>query len=264
MDKLKKYWSTLYELRFFIWHMVRIDLKNKFRRSKLGILWTFMSPLCLSAIMGTVFAAVFHYDILDYMPYVLSGILFWDLVVSAFSAGGYSIIGHDSYIRQCNHPITMYTLKNTLVYMITFLIACLSLLLWVSFRHPVNILIWLLALPGILIIYLLMAWGGTTIAGYTCVQYRDYPMMAPLILQVIWYLSPIFFQKSMFETNAVLYKWFEINPITHLLDLMRKPLLEGCLPSLTNYLVSLAFVLVIGLLAVRINRKKEKNVIFYL
>ena len=264
MEKLKKYWGTLYELRFFIWHMVKIDLKNKFRRSKLGILWTFVSPLCLSAIMGTVFAVAFHYEILDYMPYVLSGILFWDLVMSSFSAGGYSIISHDSYIRQCSHPITMYTLKNSLVYIITFLIACLSLVLWVILRHPVNVLIWLLAMPGTLIIYFLLAWGGTTIAGYTCVQYRDYPMMAPLILQVVWYLSPIFFQKSLFETNELLYAWFKINPVTHMLELLRSPLLEGRMPSLSNYLVSFAFALVIDLLAVRINRKKERNVIFYL
>jgi len=264
VEKIKKYWLSLYELRYFIWHLVKIDLKNKFRRSKLGLLWTFVSPLCLSGIMGTVFGVAFHYNLLDYMPYVLSGILFWDITTASFSAGGYSIIAHDSYIRQCNHPIAAYTLKNSLVTMITFLIASISLVIWVVIGNPLNVLIWLPTLPLTMLIYFLMAWGGTTIAGYTCVQYRDYPMMAPLILQVIWYLSPIFFQEALFASNKYLHLWFQINPVTHMLDLLRKPLLDGCFPSLTNYLVSLGLVLVIDFFAIRINRAKERNVIFYL
>ena len=264
MEKTKKYWLTLYELRYFIWHMVKIDLKNRFRRSKLGVLWTFFSPLFLSAIMGTVFAVAFHYEILDYMPYVLSGIVFWDLITSSFIAGGTSILGHDSYIRQCNHPITAYTLKNTLVYMITFLIASLSLALWVIIRNPVNVLLWVITMPLTLIIYFLMAWGGTTIAGYICVQYRDYPMMAPLVLQIVWYLSPIFFQKSLFESNAIMFAWFRMNPVNHLLELIRRPLLEGAMPTLTNYAISMGFALILDLLAYLLNRKKERNVIFYL
>lgn len=258
------FFCKLYDLRYFWMHLVKIDLKNKFRRSKLGILWTFISPLCLTAIMATVFSVAFHYDILDYTPYVLSGILFWDIVTSSFSAGGFSVIGNDCFIRQCNHPITMYTLKSSLVYIITFLIAMISLMIWVVIRSPLNVVIGILTLPITVVIYFAFSWGATTIAGFTCAQYRDYPMMVPLILQVFWYLSPVFFQESLFASNELLYLWFRVNPITHMLYLIRKPFLNGILPSWKDYFICLLFVIIIDLWAVYIVKRKGRSIIFYL
>lgn len=264
MEKIKAYYDKMYDLRFFWMHLVGLELKNKFRRSKLGFLWTFVSPLCLSGIMGTVFATVFHLEILEYMPYVLSGMLFWDLVSSSFNSGGYSIIGSEGFIRQCSHPLTMYTLKCALVYVITFLIALVSLAVWVVVRAPLHLLLALVTLPLTLVIYFIFVWSATTIAGYTCVQYRDYPMMAPLILQVVWYISPIFFQKEMFESSPSFYAWFQINPVTHMLNLLREPMLYGRWPSTEDYAICAAFTLLFVLWAVWMNKKKEKDIIFYL
>lgn len=264
MKNIKAYYKEMYKLRFFWMHLTGLELKNKFRRSKLGFLWTFVSPLCLSGIMGAVFATVFHLEIVGYVPYVLSGMLFWDLVSASFNAGGYTIIGNESFIRQCNHPLTLYTFKSALVYVITFLIALISLALWIAVSAPLNILLGLLTLPLTLLIYFAFSWAATTIAGYTCAQYRDYPMMTPLVLQVVWYVSPIFFQKEMFESNPGLFTWFQINPITHMLNLLREPLLYGRWPSPGDYAICFAFVLSFIFWAVWLNRKKEKDIIFYL
>ncbi|MEG1584669.1 MAG: ABC transporter permease, partial [Anaerovorax sp.] len=75
---MKEYLQKLYESRFFWVHLAKLELKNKFRRSKLGFMWTFLSPFLLTMIMSVVFSTVFHQDILTYTPYILSGILFWD------------------------------------------------------------------------------------------------------------------------------------------------------------------------------------------
>ena len=264
MQGIKTYFTRLYKLRYFIIHLVKIDLKNKFRRSKLGLIWTFLSPLLLTLIMASVFSVAFHSDIATYAPYILTGILFWDVVSSAFQAGGYSIIGNDCFIRQCDHPITMYTLKSAIVYIITFCIAIISLLCWLVFVNPLGILIGMLWLLPAVVIYFLIAWAGTTIAGYTCAKYRDYPMMVPLIMQVFWYLSPVFFQEEQFQSNEVLYAWFNINPITHLLNLIRKPFLYCACPSGEDFLISLAFAVLLVFFAVRVNRKVGRSVIFYL
>lgn len=264
MQGIKTYFFRLYKLRYFIIHLVKIDLKNKFRRSKLGLIWTFLSPLLLTLIMASVFSVAFHSDIATYAPYILTGILFWDVVSSAFQAGGYSIIGNDCFIRQCDHPITMYTLKSAIVYIITFCIAIISLLCWLVFVNPMGILTGMLWLLPAVVIYFLIAWAGTTIAGYTCAKYRDYPMMVPLIMQVFWYLSPVFFQEEQFQSNEVLYAWFNINPITHLLNLIRKPFLNCACPSGEDFLISLAFAALLVFFAVRVNRKVGRSVIFYL
>lgn len=254
----------MYELRYLCKHLVTIDLKNKYRRSKLGMLWTFFYPLCLSCIMGVVFSVALKVDILTYMPYVLSGIIFWDVVTYSFSGGGYSIIYMESFVRQCNHPKTLYTLKSSIVTMINFSISFLSLLIWTVIGNYKVVPFALLFFPLIFIIYLLFSWGATTIAGYTCVKYRDYPMMIPLILQIVWYISPVFLKEEFFMTNEYIYLWFRINPITHMLNLIRKPFLYGVSPSGNDFIVSMIFVLLIDLWAYFVNKKNERNIIFYL
>ena len=261
---MKNYIKKLYESRFFWTHLARIELKNKFRRSKLGILWTFISPLCLTAIMATVFAVAFQSDIIDYAPYILSGLLFWEVLNSALQAGANSIIANGAYIQQFNHPITIYTLKSAIVYVINFIISMISLEIWVCFINPQNLFLGFFTLPLTAIIIFGIAWAGSTIAAYINTKYRDYPQMIPLIMQTLWYVSPVFFQEDMFESNALLYAWFQYNPITHLLFLIRKPFLYGVLPSIGDYLYGIAVVLILTLWAYYLNKKNQENIIFYI
>lgn len=264
MEEIKEYWKKIYEVRYFLWYMVKLELENKFRRSKLGILWTILNPFLLSVLMGVVFGVAFKMDVLTYMPYILSGILFWDMFSSGFGAGGLAIVSSGEFIRQCNYPMTLYTLKSALVYTITFLIAIFALLPWILVIYPQNIILGIVTLPVTVMIYFLVTWSATTIASYTNVQYRDYPMLIGLILQAIWYVSPVFFDENMFHGHRALTTWFNANPITHLLNLLRAPFLKGNIPSLEDYLISLAVVLLLAVWAWYINRKKERDVIFYL
>lgn len=261
---MRDYFRKVYESRYFWTHLAKVELKNKFRRSKLGMLWTFISPLCLTAIMSVVFATVFHADLVTYAPYVLSGILCWEVITGSFVGGSYVIVSNDAYIRQFNHPITIYTLKSAIVITISFLISLIALGLWEIFIDPLNILIGLFTLPLTLVYFFAIAWSGVTIAAFTCTKYRDYPQMAPLILQTCWYLSPVFFQEEMFASNHLLYVWFNINPITHFLKLIRNPFLHGTLPSLADYLISAAMAALLAMLAITINKKSARDIIFYI
>ena len=263
-QNLLSYFSCVYALRFFLTHLVVLDLKNKFRRSRLGILWTFLSPLFLTMIMSIIFSIAFNSDIVTYAPYILSGILFWDVFSSAFQAGSSAIISNQFFIRQCNHPYSFYTLKSALVYVITFLIAILSLVIWMIFVNPLGIIYGLIFILPALIIYFFVAWAGTNIAAYVCAKYRDYPMVAPLVLQALWYVSPVFLPESVFKSNEYLLMWFNFNPITHLLNLIRNPFLENTIPTLEDYVISVLFAFLLGIFSILISKKMGKDIIFYL
>lgn len=264
MKEIKKYYEHMFEMRYFIKYLVYIGLKNKFKRSKLGILWTFVSPLCLTIIMSVVFSVAFHYNYTDYLPYVLSGILFWDLVSQSFISGSSTVMAYDSFMRQCNHPVTLYTLSNALLYTISYLISMIALLIIILITNPANIIIGLLSLPLTVVIFFIYSWCGTTISALIGVQYRDYPMAAQLVLQAVWYLSPVFFDESMFVSNPYIFKWFQINPITHMLFLLRKPFLHGEFASIIDYTYCVGFAVLMIIISYIMVLKKERNAIFYL
>lgn len=260
VDLLKK----IYRTRYFWAHLVRAELKNKFRRSKLGILWAFMNPLLLTLLMSTVFGTVFNMSFTDYAPYVLSGLIVWELISGSFIGGAHSILSGEQYIRQFNHPVIIYTLKSALVFTITFLIAMISLIIWMLFVNPANILIGIITLPLTTLLYFLMSWAITTIAGFTNAKYRDYPQVIALIIQAVWYVSPVFFKKEMFVSNPSLEKLFNLNPVAHILDLVRNPFLYGEMPTLGNYLFTVGTIIVLTAIATIVNKKNQNKVIFYL
>jgi lipopolysaccharide transport system permease protein len=122
----------------------------------------------------------------------------------------------------------------------------------------------LAALIPTLPLYFLIGWAMSTIAAYVNAKYRDYPQMMGLFMQAMWYVSPVFFQESMFQNNSLLFMWFRLNPVTHLLHLIRKPFLDGIFPSLADYGVAFVMIAVFGCIAVWLNRRNEKTIIFYL
>ena len=264
MRGLIEYWTRVYDARFYWSTLAKIDLKNKFRRSKLGILWVCVNPLCLTIIMAVVFSVAFHQELSSYAPYILSGILCWNVFIDSLIAGSSSILGSGAFIKQFNHPIIIYPLKSTIAEIVSFTISMLALAIWELFVNPLNVLIGIVFLIPAIVVYFCFGWAATIISSYAGAKYRDYPQLAGLILQALWYVSPVFMQESMFESNEMLYKFFLANPITHMLALVRQPFLYGKSPSLTNYLVSIGFVAVVVFLAYLIDHKNSKDVIFYI
>lgn len=258
------YIKKIYEIRYFWFFLAVKDIKFKYRRSKLGGLWMMIQPLALTLILSFVFSTIFNQPMGDYALYVLSGLVVWDLIMSAFNAGGQSLISAEAYIRQFNHPKIIYSLRSAIVYTYTFLIELLGLVLWLLFIKPENILFGLATLPVTVVLVFVFAWEVTTIAAYTNTKYYDYPQLIGLALQAVYFVSPIFLQTEVFVNKAGLKFLYIYNPITHFLNLVREPFLYKKMPTLFDYGFVITVLLIIGLIAYLLNKKNEKTVIFYL
>ena len=207
---------------------------------------------------------VFKEPLGEYSVYVLSGIVVWDLVQACVVAGGSSLMMSEQYIRQFNHPKIIYSLKNTLVYMYTFFVEMIALAIWMLFVRPINLVLAIFTLPLTALIYFGIDWAVKTISAYTNTKYRDYPQMMALAMQALYYISPVFLKKEMFLGHEPLEILLNINPITHILNLIRDPFIYGKMPSLVSYCYVLGIMVLFTLIAAHVNKKNEKKIIFYL
>src|SRR5687768_11654197 len=137
MTYLQEIWSA----RYFWLHLARAELKYKFRRSKLGLLWTMINPLILSLIMAFIFSNLLKVSIRDLIPYVFSGLLVWEFLMGSVVGGCNSLIVSEPYIKQFKHPFAIYPLKTTLVNITSFSIAFLGLVLWIMILQPANLVV---------------------------------------------------------------------------------------------------------------------------
>jgi lipopolysaccharide transport system permease protein len=109
----------------------------------------------------------------------------------------------------------------------------------------------------------LMAWPLATCLAYATARFRDLPHGLGLILQAMWFVSPIYFQVSMFRDGG-LGDLVDDNPIYHLLEIVRAPLLRGEWPTATNFTFCIVTAAILVMIAILTGRSAEQKVIFYL
>lgn len=259
MHYLRKVWDA----RYFWWHLVLADLRARWRRSFFGAMWSVLQPLGMTLLLTVVFGKIFGVDFVRYAPYIYSGIIAWEFVGTSVTGGSLAFVQADAYIRQTKHPLAIYTLRNALGGLLIFALASSGLLLWTLLLFPENMGWCWLAAPLVVPILLVCGWGISTFLAYLATRFRDIPHGLGLVLQAVWFVSPVYFEPSVFK-NAGLAFLVDWNPVYHVLEILRAPLLRGEWPSAANLGWSAGTALTCCLVAWIAGQRLEERTIFYL
>lgn len=65
--------QEVYHYRYLLHELVTRDIKKKYRRSVLGILWSILNPLLMMSVTAMVFSTLFRFSIDNYPLYLLIG-----------------------------------------------------------------------------------------------------------------------------------------------------------------------------------------------
>lgn len=260
---MTSYWQKIWRARHFWTHLALSDLRSRWRRSFFGVLWSIIQPLGMTLLLAIVFSRLFNTDITTYAPYILSGIIVWECITACVTGGALSFVQADAYIKQTRHPLAIYTLRTVLSNMIVLGLASVALLGWSAIALPQHFgWHWL----GALTLYPLLAivlWPLATLLAYIGTRFRDVPHASGLAMQALWFVSPVYFESRMFRQGG-LDVLVDYNPIYHMLQLVRAPLLDGKWPAPENYGFALLAAAFFAFLAWLVGRTAEKRVIFYL
>lgn len=260
---MKKYIRNIYKSRYFWFHLSLADLRAKYRRSTIGIFWSMLQPLGLTLLLSFVMGKLFNSPISNYAPFVFSGLILWEFIVTSSVSGCSAFINAEGYIKQISLPISIYVIRSTLSSFINLILAFSGFVIWVLLWKPENFgLAWLHLIPSFVILFFIGLFAGI-ITAFINIKFRDFQQMLIIILQAIWYVSPIFFEPKMFRSVKAEYL-IEWNPVYHILNLFREPMLYGNFPSLSDYIFSVAVIINLMFFSFFFVSKFERRVIFYL
>lgn len=260
---MREYFGGIWAARYFWLHLTLADLRARWRRSFLGILWSILQPLGLALLLAVVLAKLFQTDIRSYAPYVFSGMIVWDFIMAVLTGGALSFVQADAYIKNYRHPLAIYSLRTVLANLAVLGLASIPMVIWAAIAQPARLGIAWISLLSLYPMLLLIFWPLVTLASYIGSQFRDLPNVMMLTLQALWFVSPVYFETSMFR-HAGLDMLVYDNPVFHVLQIVRAPLLQGTWPSLEDYLFCAGMALVFTVCAWVVGRKVERRVIFYL
>jgi lipopolysaccharide transport system permease protein len=264
VNAAQAYISELWRFRHFWFSLVQVDLSTRYRRSVLGLAWSLIKPLGMTAVMCIVFAALFRTNIVEYGPFVLIGLTFWGFITESVLGGCATFHLAEGYLRQIRLPAAIFPLRVTLTAGFHFTVLLPVLVVGMAFLRGLPTLEGILALSGSLAMLLVLGWSLAVLSGLVTVAFPDMRHILEMVLQIVFYLTPIIYPVEVLQNQRVAAWLLAANPLAHVLETLRAPLLDGVPAPATNYAVAAVFTVVTTLLAVGSLARVERRLVFWL
>jgi ABC-type polysaccharide/polyol phosphate export permease len=231
-------WRTSYRLGLQ-------DIELRYKRSLLGPFWISAALVATILALAFVFSGVFRTNFGTYVAYIGAGLLTWQLILALVNEACGAVAEHTYFLQNIPLPITTIAgrimFRNAVVFLHHIVAVCgLLFLFGVQFTPMI---VW--ALPGAGLI-LLIGYFSVMLLGPVCARFRDVPLVISSVMQVLFFLTPIFWMPAESTHHpAVVYA----NPFYHLIELVRAPLL-GRMATELNWTFSLWCCAAFAVLAV--------------
>lgn len=226
--------------RWWLWGLLAwYDIKHRYRGSVIGPFWVTLSTLAMVAALGMIYSGIFHQEIRDYLPYLAVGMITWTLISAVLTEACTIFVSVEQVIKQINMPFSAHVYR---VLARNFIIYGHNLIVYVGvvlfFGVPVRPVV-LLALAGFAL-FVLFAVPVALLLAMICARFRDVPQIVASVIQVVFFMTPIFFRPEMLGGRI---RFITYNPFYAFIDLIRSPML-GDLPAASSWAMAAATVAV--------------------
>lgn len=245
---------------FLIRQLVSRDFKTKYKRSALGMAWSFLNPLLTMSVQYVVFSTLFQSDIPNYPVYLLSGIVFFNFFSEAVSMGMTSITGNASLIKKVYMPKYIYPVSRILSSLVNFALAIIPLLLVMlitgtTFTPALLLLIFdMLCLLGFVT-------GMSLLLTTAMTFFQDTQFLWGVVSMMWMYLTPLFYPESIIPAQFLTV--YHMNPMYQYITFARICIIDGVSPEPMAYLwCILSSVVVLGLGILTFKRHQDKFVLY--
>lgn len=242
--------------RYLMKQLVNRDFKTKYRRSVLGVFWSFLNPLLTMSVQYVVFSTLFKSDIPNFPLYLLSGIVCFSYFNEATTMSLNSIVGNATLITKVYMPKYIYPLTRVISSTVNLLLALIPLfVVMLLTKAPSS---WALLLLPIGIFFLFcLALGVGMLLSSAMVFFRDTVFLWGVVIMIWMYLTPIFYPESIIADKFL--PVYRLNPLYQIIAFIRTILIEGVSPSPASYggaILSALIPLAIGIVVFKKTQDK--------
>ena len=252
---------TLNRYEFLIEQLVSRDFKTKYKRSVLGVLWSFLNPLLLMTVQYVVFSNLMRFEIEHYAAYLLCGIVIFNGFQDCANQSMHSITGNSTLITKVYVPKYIYPCSKVFSAGINTVLSMIPLLIVSMFSGVYPSFSWFLIPIGLLFILIFTVGVGFLLSSVV-VFFRDIEFLWGVFTTLWMYATPIIYDIS------ILPDWMQkleiINPMYHLISFMRTIVIGGQSPEPAAYLICLGIGLATVLLGGFVFKKTQDQFILYL
>ena len=214
---------------FVIKELVSREIRRKYARSRLGILWSVLNPLLYMAVMSMIFTNIFQRSIENYPIYYLTGMIFWQMFSGATNSAMTALVDNKTLLLKVKLPKQTFVLARVYTELTNFGYTCIAyMLMLIVFRIHIN---WtVICFPVIVLGVLLFSMGIGYILSISYVFFGDVKHLYSVILTLWMYMSALFYPVS--SIGTVVQKVINLNPLYTYIYIARTVVMDGTIPAL--------------------------------
>ena len=254
--------NILYSLKkysYLLNQLVSRDFKVKYKRSILGIGWSLLYPLLMTAVMAVVFKNVFRFTTpgVSFIAYLMTGLTYFNYFSEASNLAMSSVVANFSLLNKVYIPKYIFPLSKCLFVGINFLITLIPLYA-VILLTGTGLNIYHLLLPYSWVCLFMFTLGMSFLLSTIAVFMRDMFYIYGIVITLWTYLTPIMYDIRIID-NELLTSIMKLNPMYNIINFERMIVLYHQMPSAASWLacfLSGAVVLVLGAVVFKKNQDK--------
>lgn len=216
-----------------IWTLAKTDLKMRYMGSVLGVLWVFLKPFCIFAVLNFVFSQLFAAQVENYSLSLLTGIILWSFFAEGTMQGMMSFTSKSHILKKIAVPKWAVIMASVLNSFVAFLINLVILGAFYIGYNAVPEWPSFIMLSYMIFLLVLLVWGISMCTAALYVRFRDLLQIWEVMLQVLFYSAPIIYPIT------ILPQWGEellfLNPLTFLIETVKMVMLEHTTFSLFHH-----------------------------
>jgi len=216
------------------------DTRLRYKRTLLGPFWQTLSLAIFISTLGILYSKFWNMEIKEFLPFLSVGMTTWMYITTVTNEGCNVFVSSEAFIKQRRIPYSIFVyqllMRNIIVYLHNLPIVLIVLTIfqfhisWTTF----------LIIPGFVILTLNLFWISMLL-GIICVRFRDVSTLVGSLTQIAFFITPIFWVPQLAGNQRSVI--VDSNPIYHLIELLRGPML-GYAPANLSWIVTIGSAVV--------------------
>lgn len=209
----------------------------RYKQSALGLAWAVLQPVSLMLVYWLIFALITKVPTEGppYLIFAYTGLLPWLYFSTALTNATNGLVSHAQLVTKVYFPREIIPLTYVAAALFDLFIAALVLgVLLFYYQVPLTLNV-LYTVPILMVLTCFIAAGALFLSA-TQVRFRDIGVALPLLMQLWLFATPVVYPLS--AVPARLQPFFQLNPLTGLIENFRRVVLRGEAPDLSVLAIS--------------------------
>ncbi|MEP6994029.1 MAG: ABC transporter permease [Acidobacteriota bacterium] len=220
--------AQLWKYRGLVHELVIRDIKVRYKRSVLGMVWTMLAPLLNMVALTLVFSAILKTAITNYPVYFMAGSIFWTFFAQTTSSAASQTLASNELAKRMFVPRSVFIASAVGGGLVNLGLSIVPLFLILAATGFPLYATWSF-LPVSIVIATLFTAGVSLILFTLASRFADIREMYLVLIQTWFFLTPIVYHPSIVPFRYRLALW--LNPMYYLVQVFRKPIYDGVIPS---------------------------------